>query len=595
MAKQEPAAPFELPSDLTTLSDDDLAGHLDNARKQATELLKTRTAENLGTATQLADTIKAMTADQDRRKEEAAKLEADFQALEAQLNPPAEAPADGSGEVLEGEVVDAAPAAPVPVAASARPQGGAQTAPRELGGVQRQAQLNPSLSQAARVAPAVQAPRQEMKITASAALPGKYGIGDEIRDIYDLGDLVQQRAKALPVTASAGGRAFNDPFGGVNVARILTTEETDFSRDGSEKAVAAYLDKLGLARQASGMEALVAAGGWCSPSELRWDFFNIACFSGQLDLPTFGMPRGGLKWPISPSLADAASFTPAVLPNNATNLTVPWIWTETNDVIAATGGAGLTIKPCIRVPCSTFDETRAECYGVCVTAGNLADYAWPESTRNFLRLLEVAYQHVRNWRNLQLIRNTTVDLGTSTCSGTGVAATATVLDSLEFDAIQYRKLLFMCSTDVIEAILPDWIMGVLRADLAKRMGVSDLFNVTDSMVAGWLNTRNIRLQLVDDYQVRGTGQFGNATAPTTWPAFVEYMMWAPGTYAQGNALSLDLGVVRDSVLNQTNDHTAAWYEQCSNIAKFGHRGIRRSVSLCPSGNTGAANGTACCL
>lgn len=152
----------------------------------------------------------------------------------------------------------------------------------------------------------------------------------------------------------------------------------------------------------------------------------------------------------------------------------------------------------------------------------------------------------------------------------------------------------MCRDDVIEVILPDWILGALRADVSRRTGV-DMLETTDDMILRWFNARHVRVQLVDDYQVRASGLPGYSGTPiSSWPSSVEFMMYAPGTVALGNGMNLDLGVVRDSVLNSTNDFTAAWYEQCHLIAQFGHAVWKMTVPLCPSGVTGAANITACC-
>jgi hypothetical protein len=209
-----------------------------------------------------------------------------------------------------------------------------------------------------------------------------------------------------------------------------------------------------------------------------------------------------------------------------------------------------------------------------------------------LKLLDVAFQHTMNYRYIQTIRNLTTDIGTISC--TGVGAASPLLDAVEFAAIDYRKRYVLCRDDVMEVILPDWIVGPLRADVARRTGV-DLLKTTDADIMAWFDARHVRVQLVDDYQVRTSGLPGYSTPATAWPTTVEFMIYAPGTFALGNGMVLDLGVVRDSTLNETNDFTAAWYEQCHLIAKFGWAARRYTVNLCPSGVTGAANITACCL
>ena len=88
----------------------------------------------------------------------------------------------------------------------------------------------------------------------------------------------------------------------------------------------------------SGANALVASGGWCAPSEVLYGFFDIECARGSiLSLPTFRASRGGVTWPVSSPL-------PAV---NTTD----WVHTEDDDI------AGYE-KPCIIIPCPTWEECR---------------------------------------------------------------------------------------------------------------------------------------------------------------------------------------------------------------------------------------------
>jgi len=319
----------------------------------------------------------------------------------------------------------------------------------------------------------------------------------------------------------------------------------------------------------------------------RYDFFNIACEDGMIDLPTFGAERGGVSFPVSPSLAD--TFSPA-LPwyTEFSSDTVPWLWTNEDDILAVTGSP---TKPCIRVPCSDMTPIQLECYGICLTAGNLADNAWPESTRNFLRLLMAAHYHAQNGRYIAQIAALAVPVTGCTAAGSGAAAP--ILATAELAAIDYRNKYGMCDTDVIEWIFPKWARGPMRADLAKRSGV-DLLNVTDADIARWFDTRGIRVQFVSDYQVRAAGQPGALTPITQYPSFVKGLMYAAGTVVRGNGMTLDLGVVRDSTLNETNDFTAAWMEECHLIARFGHEVREYTINICPDGTTGAADLTSCC-
>lgn len=592
-------APFTLPADLSNLTAEALAELFDRATGEVDAMLSKRDPADLPRLAEMSTARKSIQARQQELAAEQAEIDAKFDEYAAELAP---AEPEG-GQAVEGEVLDAngapvQPAEPAPqtVTASGRGTGGAVTAPRELGGLNpysNASRLNPSLSGARAVAPVQEAPTERLAITASVGLPGQVDMGGKIESVRQLGDLVEARARNM---GDQGGRyrarRHDDPYGGVQVASIANNYDTIFNEATGQDAISAYIDKIQGSRLASRMETIVAAGGWCAPSQIRYDFFNIAQECGMIDLPTFGVERGGIQFPVSPSLADTF-VSPALAWYTAfSNATVPWLWTEGDDILAVTGSP---TKPCIRVPCSTMSNSRLECYGICLTAGNLADNAWPESTRNFLRLLMSAHYHASNARYISTISALATQVTGCTAAGSGAAAP--LLATAELAAWDYRAKYGMCGNEVLEAVYPEWALGVIRADLAKRTGIApnESFRISDGDIAAWFDTRNVRAQFVQDYQVRAAGQPGaSAGAITQYPSFLRTMIYAPGTVARGNGMTLDLGVVRDSTLNSHNDFTAAWMEECHLIARFGHEVREYTVNICPDGTTGAADLTTCC-
>jgi hypothetical protein len=175
-------------------------------------------------------------------------------------------------------------------------------------------------------------------------------------------------------------------------------------------------------------------------------------------------------------------------------------------------------------------------------------------------------------------------------SGSGQSIAADLPDYVALAAQDYRIRFGLCSDDVLEVVLPIWVQDAIRSDLLRRTGV-DLTNVTLAEINALFRVRNVRVQWVNDWQVRTTGQPGQpfATALTAWPDTVQFMIYAAGTFMLGNGMTLDLGVVRDSILNAENDHTAAWTEQCHLIAKFGFESRLYTVPVCVAGRTGSAN------
>jgi hypothetical protein len=431
--------------------------------------------------------------------------------------------------------------------------GGAKTTPR-----------TPSLADASSNAPIIPAKSSDdLVITAAAATSGVQ-IGQQFDTSDALVDAMQSISRSLAPTR--GNPSFQ------SVATIKNNFEHVIDGLGTKpNDIEALLRDL---RSSDRQEALVAGGGWCAPSEIRYNFFNISCQDGMIDLPTIGVRRGGIQYPVSPSLAN-------VFTGSFTNATNPWLWQEIDDESVATG-SGIE-KPCVRVTCPTFEEARLECYGICLTAGNLTDYAYPEATRNHLSLLMAAHYHAMNQRYLTTMVNLSTAIGTIPATGTGILSDAPAVTALA--AQDYRSLYGMCDNDVLEVVFPRWVRDAMRIDHLRRNGfwASPLSNADINKL---FTANRVRVQWVNDWQIRGANQPGNATPITSWPATVQFMMYAAGTFVRGNGLTLDLGVVRDSVLNADNDHTAAWSEECHLIAMLGHASRLYTIPVCTAGRTG---------
>jgi len=434
-----------------------------------------------------------------------------------------------------------------------------------------------SLGEAQKFAPAGSTPHKaKLAITASVDIPG-VARGDSVSNLDGLVDVFTRKAKSMPVTSGNANQ------------QLVATVRNEFEHTVDDRTNPGQIEELFRHLTSDDKkDALVAAGGWCAPSEIRYDFFNVSCEAGLIDLPTFGVSRGGIRFPTSPSLADVFGGAFGGFSTGFSVTSNPWLWTEDSDIAAVTGSPE---KPCIRVPCPSFNEARLECYGVCLTAGNLTDDAYPEATSNFLSLLMSAHAHAMNGRYLQLMSAaSTAAVSTGSYAVTGQPVYQQVYGGIALAATDYRARYGMCEEDILEVIVPYWVRAEIRADLAWRTGVMPE-QVTNAEIDAHFNVIGVRVQWVNDFQVRGAGQFGNATAMTAWPTSATIMVYAAGTFLLGNGLSLDLGVVRDSVLNETNDHTAAWSEECHLIAKVGHESRRYTITFAVNGRTGSANGT----
>jgi hypothetical protein len=528
------------------------------------------TSEHVERGTFLADSIDRVRTERTRRAAEATQNSESAAAIKARVSG-GTAAATSDTTALEGEVIPAVK------------QGGVTTALRDFGGLSGpKRNLNPSLrgqtrtlttsevdlGRAQSLSKIGDAPERGMPVlVASADIPG-FTHGGQIPNMAALTKAMIARSRTMSVTNNGVGNR-------VPVAQL----QRDFAYRMDEKM---NLDQMSeIMEHATNPATLIAAGGWCAPHEISYDFYNIVCSDGTLDLPTIGINRGGIQWPTSPSYGDIAALAG-----------VAWTWTNTQDVAAVTGTAQSGTKPCVRVPCPAYNDATLACDGMCVTVGNLTQDAFPELIQNHLRLVEAIHYHYMNTRLIAALISTANSVPVTT-TGSDVSSSWGLLNSAAFQRRDLIEKYAMCDDAVMEAVYPRFAKDKIRADMSMRTGVSDWQCVTDSMIADWFDCRNIRTQWVTDWQVRASGQPGAATPPTNWGTNTQFLMYPAGTFVRGQGMTLDLGVVRDSVLNATNDHTAAWMEECWLVAKVGHESRLVTVDDCVNGISGAASATGC--
>lgn len=587
---------FSAPSDLTLVSDAELSelqtkgtAEFDRIHGQdSEEVSPDAVSQRIAYATRLADDLDRITAELAAREVRAQRLAETERARASDAMAALQTRVHGAPSPVETEPVVAA-SVDTEAIAKATAQGVTAALATMMsdrrGGVDLDTmtkRATATLSETARLAPAVPVSAPRLAVTASIDIPG-VSHGTELTTMDSLGAAFAKKAKAIPVSRS----------GSTEQGHIVATVKNQFEHTVDDRTSFAQVGELlNHLRRPEVKESLVAGGGWCAPSEIRYDFFNIACSDGLIDLPTVGITRGGIQFPVSPSLADAVgdnAFGGFAVPFS--NASVPWLWTEADDEATVTGSPN---KPCMRVPCPTFDEERLDCYGICLTAGNLTNDAYPEATQNTLQLLMRAHERAINARLIALmVAASSAVISTNEFAGGGTPATAKpvfqqVLGGIDLGATDYRARYGMCTDDVLEVVAPYWLRNVIRADLAWRTGV-DLLSVSDAMITSFFTDRNLRVQWVSDWQVRGTGQFGNATPMTAWPTTADVMIFAAGTFVHGQGMTLDLGVIRDSVLNAENDYTAAWSEECHLIARVGHESRQYRITFSVMGATTVAN------
>lgn len=558
---EEESIEFALPEDLQALADDELTSLTQTAEEAFDAIYQDGeadlTPEQVAVLRELRDAITALRGEDTRRETERAQARQEAADLAAEVHAqdePAEG-AEGDGEPTEGSEDDDPPASTevegAPTPGTDEPN---ETVEREAEAVA--ASSTPARRQPIRVPlgrirerapePDVSEGMGEVVITAAADLPG-LSPGSRFPDAERVAQAFHDRARTLGNGHSAVVASIERRNEHVISDRMSPEEQQDVLMAASSPA------------------ALVAAGGWCAPSETIYNLFSIEGVSGLVDLPTVTVDRGGIVFPENggPSIAGISNQS--------------WVWTEADDTAAL---AGTPTKPCIRIPCPAFIEERLEAVGICITHGNLADRAFPEMTRRYIGLVMAAHEHFINARMLTAMEAASVAVTIGASNG----AASPILAAVDLQAQDYRDKFKMDENAVLEAVFPTWIAGAVRADLSRRAGV-DFMDVGQAEINRWFAARNVRPQFVYDWQ----SIFGSHAASgyaTAWPTEARFLLYAAGTHVRGNGGTIDLGVVRDSTLNETNDFTAAWSEEFMLHAKMGHESRVITVPISADGATG---------
>lgn len=314
-----------------------------------------------------------------------------------------------------------------------------------------------------------------------------------------------------------------------------------------------------------GDNSLVAAGGWCAPSEQVYGFLELEEVSGILDLPTVTAKRGGISFTKGPDYASLAAS---------------WGFLQT-EAQAISG----TAKTCYSLTCPTWTDIRLDAVGFCVTAPVLTNAGFPELTNRVLQIGTVAHAHKVN---ASVIDRISTYIGTAIDWAEVGGTTSDILDAAALQATRLRYQYAMSESTIIEAVFPVWAKEVVRADLSRRNGL-DLFAVTDQQINAFFAVRRIRVQWVFDYQPLLAGAVGTGAGTGTWTSFptkLQFMMYPAGAYTKLTKDVIDLDTIYDSAGLGVNNYTAAFYEEGIAVANTGATGVKVEVLVNVKGLSG---------
>ena len=154
--------------------------------------------------------------------------------------------------------------------------------------------------------------------------------------------------------------------------------------------------------------------------------------------------------------------------------------------------------------------------------------------------------------------------------------------NLAGNANDYRTTYGMSRDAVLDVVLPAWVPDALLADAIARDSTTEYGDIRGK-IDGLFNSLRLRPQWVYDLDDQTDGDLENVAT---------VIMYAPGTVIELDGGTLDLGVVRDSTLNASNNYQT-FVEPFVGWCVPGHEIRTMSIEVCPSGGTGARVSIAC--
>ena len=409
-----------------------------------------------------------------------------------------------------------------------------------------------------------------LKIITAAGVRGREA-GDELGGIKDLAAAASARIKGLP---TKGVRATTK----ADIASLQIQFPEDLVASGASDDGQVLRRAVDESRLEGG--ELVAAGGWCAPSEVLYDIPGSLtdANAGLLDLPEVQMTRGGLRFrrQVDFGAIYAGGMAGRVMTEAQADSANPADYT----------------KKFYRVDCPDFDEVRADAVYTGATAGILQNHAYPEEVEAQISELIAAHAHRVNAISLQRVEAIFAAQNAVNFTGTfGPSISGASMNAIEWLITNERYRYRASESMRFKVVLPIWYKPTFRADYALRTGVDNGFAVTDAQIEGWFSDRGASVDWVYDWQdalVGGGTGVGQSATLTAYPTSVKALVYPEGTIVRGRGDIINLEAVYDSVGLTTNDFLRLFMEESLAIAWRAYRGSVATLPIDVNGATGAA-------
>ncbi len=486
--------------------------------------------------------------------------------------------ADGNKNVADSTpAVEVANTATEVVAATVTAAGGATNAPAR----------SVQIADVAPHSPLAQIPEGTPGYTIVAAADiANFPTGTEL-DYASLGRAFEERVRAYP-SAKRGGAKVRMQHSLARIRRDFPDGQVIVEGDGHETAFNKLRSTADSYANLDTRDSVVAANGWCAPSEPDYSICSPITADGLLQLPEMVLRRGGLLHNQGLDFTDFFGGD-ITLPIPGYN-----ILTEAQ-VIADTA------KTCIEIPCPSFVDDRLNVAALCLTSGLLQNRGYPEFVSEFTQGAIAAMAHLVNREvvNEIVTGSTAVTLTAVDPWITDGTFYSNVLSAVEFAIKDMRYAYRTSMSQPFTVVLPYWVLGGMRADYIRQNArVSD--DLADAAIYAAFAVRGAQVQWIYDWQdafnpgsIAATRQLGNATPPFNYPITLFFLVFLPGTWVLGRQDVIRLDTVYDSTNLAQNLVTQLFMEDGFKPMRMCQFSRVYEIPVCANGSTGVQRAITC--
>lgn len=324
----------------------------------------------------------------------------------------------------------------------------------------------------------------------------------------------------------------------------------------------------------------ITASGWCAPSPTDYEVPFVGEVYDLATFPSVQAPRGGVY--VMPEL----DFTTVYGGYTGTNF---FNYTEAQII------AGVT-KTFVEMGCPSPTDYRLGVSGFGVIGNLLQLKAFPEYCDQFLREVQVAFDHYTNVLQLAAVSagSTQVDLTAAYPFVSDGSLWSQLISAVGLGARDIRALKRFKNRR-LDCKMPNWVIDQVRADLVRRQG-KGYPTISDAEFFAEFAKIGVDVELVAGYQDAfasgGTG-VGQATPLTTLPNTLKFLIYPTGTWVRAQLDVIKLSTIYDATRLAANQRIEGFFETGWRMVKRLSTSREYEIDYCPNGAVGAQHTIAC--